>query len=71
MGPGLRIVAASPPTEGEAVDDAVEEAGEDVGEESADYRLTRHTRLQAGSEVLMVGTYERVIATFRANEPIR
>jgi Trk K+ transport system NAD-binding subunit len=66
MGGGLRMVAASPPE-----DDGDAEAGgvEDVGEEAADYRLTRHTRLQAGSEVLMVGTYSTVIGAFRANEP--
>ena len=43
---------------------------DDVGEDSADYRLTRNTRLQAGSEVLLVGTYQRVVAAFRANEPL-
>jgi hypothetical protein len=39
MGGGLRVVAASPP-EASAVDEI-----DDVGEDSADYRLTRNTRL--------------------------
>jgi hypothetical protein len=62
MGGGLRVIAASPPEDHGA-------GQEDVGEEAADYRLTRHTKLQAGSEVLLVGTYSTVIAAFRANVP--
>jgi Trk K+ transport system NAD-binding subunit len=62
MGAGLRVVAASPP-------EPAPVQADDVGETPADYRLTRNTRLQAGSEVLIVGTYPRVIAAFRANEP--
>lgn len=61
MGGGLRVIAASPPEDATGT--------QDVGEEAADYRLRRHTRLQAGSEVLMVGTYATVIAAFRANVP--
>jgi Trk K+ transport system NAD-binding subunit len=64
MGDGLRVVAASPPDE-----DSLPAHADDVGEAPADYRLTRHTRLRAGSEVLLVGSYPRVIAAFRANEP--
>jgi Trk K+ transport system NAD-binding subunit len=76
MGAGLRVVAASPPDASAEVDVAGVDGSvevdkvDDVGEDSADYRLTRNTVLQAGSEVLMVGTYQRVIAAFRANEPL-
>lgn len=69
MGDGLRVVAASPPEDSSA--QAGADQPEDVGEESADYRLTRHTVLQAGSEVLLVGTYPKVIGAVRANEPAR
>jgi Trk K+ transport system NAD-binding subunit len=57
LGSGLRIVAASA------------DASAHVGERPDDYRISRDTRLQAGNEVLLVGTYERVIAAFRGNEP--
>jgi hypothetical protein len=58
LGSGLRIVAAS--TDSSVVH---------VGERPDDYRISRDTKLQAGNEVLLVGTYERVIAAFRVNEP--
>ena len=67
---GLRVVAASPP-EDPYSPQASADGPDDVGEDSADYLLTRHTRLQAGSEVLLVGTYPDVIGAFRANEPTR
>ena len=69
MGAGLRLVAASPPEDPSSQTAPL--GPEDVGEDSADYLLTRHTRLQAGSEVLLVGTYPNVIGAFRANEPAR
>src|SRR3954452_18770111 len=56
MGTGLRIVAATDPDE--------------LGPDAADYGLNRHTRLRAGAEVRAVGTSQRVIAAFRANEPV-
>lgn len=58
LGSGLRIVAASA------------DPSAHVGEHPDDYRISRDTKLQAGNEVLLVGTYERVIGAFRVNEPV-
>lgn len=39
-----------------------------TGQRSANYRPTRHTRLRPGDEVLLVGPYAQIIATFRRNQ---
>ena len=40
-----------------------------TGQRSANYHPTRHTRLRPGDEVLLVGPYPQIIATFRRNQP--